>query len=330
MVVSQTQQHLEKPAGGSVPGPVSRLGRPGSDRSSEAQQRSARSVRAPGRSVARLEAINRRLARELCTGPAFRRFDDARGDHAALRTFRGPLAVVDFLHHGEPRFAAARSDVTRALIALAQERRSSLWNGLLLRAFFPALLRIRRGIGPNAGVTPADVDLLVLESFLEIAATLPLTTQGRLAVINLVLGTRKAIFRHLRAEALHAAPLLQVDFPDMRAYALSAEHVLRLGHVQRLLDPEHVIAWVRALTVSAGASEEDLNLLLGTHAAGVPLVTYVRRLHPAASLHELLRHIERCRRRRSRLLARLRDAIRHDSVSRLAMEAALSFQEVTR
>src|SRR5690606_28192031 len=97
-----------------------------------------------------------------------------------------------------------RSAVTAAIIIEAQGRRSSVWSALLMIADLPGLLRIRRGMNVRAGLGFDELNLLVLESFLETVDRLPIRTQGRLAATNLILGTRKRACQSLRSEFARA------------------------------------------------------------------------------------------------------------------------------
>jgi hypothetical protein len=58
-------------------------------------------------------------------------------------------------------------------------------------AYFPGLLGIRSTMKRSAGLGADELNALLVESFLETVGALPLATQGKLAVVNLILGTRK-------------------------------------------------------------------------------------------------------------------------------------------
>jgi hypothetical protein len=277
----------------------------------------------------RLETVREALARQVAAAETRHHFEAARERHPALRPFDDPLAAVAFLNDTDHRATSARSAVTRAMIEEVQERGTSCWGALLLYAYFPGLLRIRGSAHRARGLSSEELDLLVLESFLEVAATLPLDRQGRLAVVNLVLGTRKTVFRHLRSEAQRADA--ERAWPEgieelVAGNIPSPERLLIRGEAERALAPERIRAWVRELCEDE--PEDDLLLVLGTYASGTPLITYVRQVWSEADGEELLRHYERCRRRRSRLLDRLRERIREGRVSHPAFGPALLQQEV--
>jgi len=276
----------------------------------------------------RLETIRQGLKRELTRAETLHSFEAARDRHPALQPFDDPLAAVAFLNDTDCRATSARSAVTRAMIEEVQTRGTSCWAALLLYAYFPGLLRIRGSAYRARGLSNEELDLLVLESFLEVASTLPLDRQGRLAVVNLVLGTRKVVFRQLRREAERVdterawpdglEDLIAADIPSPERQLLRCE-------AERALAPERIRAWVRELCKDE--PEDDTLLVLGTYASGTPLITYVRQVWSDAGADELLRHYQRCRRRRSRLLDRLRRRARSGSVSHLAYGPALLQQE---
>ena len=276
----------------------------------------------------RLETIREKLARKAAAAETLRLFEKARERHPALRPFDDPIAAVAFLNDTDRRATSARSAVTRAMIEEVQSSGTSCWSTLLLHAYFPGLLRIRGSARRARGLTSDELDMLVLESFIEVAATLPLDRQGRLAVVNLVLGTRKTVFRQIRDEADRAnteCPLPPGIEESIEGSVPSPEILLMQREAARALAPARIRAWVREQCKDE--PEDDLLLVLGTYATGTPLITYVRQAWSDANSDELLRHYERCRRRRTRLLDRLRNKIRDGRVSHPAFGAALLEQE---
>ena len=277
----------------------------------------------------RLETIREGLKREVAKAETRLTFEAARDRHPALRPFDDPLAAVDFLNDTDRRATSARSEVTRAMIEEVQTRGTSCWAAVLLYAYFPGLLRIRGSAHRARGLSAEEIDLLVIEAFVEVASTLPLDRQGRLAVVNLVLGTRKVVFRHLRSEAerVDTERAWPEGLEDIIAgHIPSPEGLLIRREAERALAPERIRAWVRDLC--KGEPEDDTLLVLGTYASGTPLITYVRQVWSDAGADELLRHYERCRRRRSRLLDRLRQKVRARRVSHSPLSTALPQQEV--
>jgi hypothetical protein len=104
------------------------------------------------------------------------------------------------------------------------------------------------------------------------------------------------------------------------------EQQLLRREAERVLTPERIRAWVRELY--RDEPEDDLLLVLGTYASGVPLITWVHQRWAGADTAELLRHYQRCRRRRSRLLDRMRERICDCAVSHSPFSPALLLQEV--
>lgn len=279
----------------------------------------------------RLETVREALNRQVRSKETTHHFQAARERHPALQPFGDAEAAIAFLNDNDPARRPDRSAVTRSMVEEVQARGPTCWSAILMVAYFPGLLRIRGALQRKGGLSREDLDWLVIESFIEVAGRMPLETQGRLAVVNLVLGTRKAVFEQLRREWRRR----EVDRPFegpidelLTSTAPSPEKVLLRRDIDRHLSPDRIRAWVRY--ACKDEPEDDLLLVLGTYASGTPLITFVRERWADADSGELLRHYERCRRRRSRLLDRLRKRIRNGAVSHPAINPALLQQEAWR
>ena len=152
----------------------------------------------------RLDTVRHALEQQLRSHDTHHTFLAGRDRHAALAEFDTPDAAIAFLNRRGPDGCQARSAVTAAMIAEAQRGEGSTWSALLMLAYFPGLLRIRATMKPSAGLRCDELNALLIECFLETVSTLPLATQGRLAVVNLILGTRKSAWQHLARETARA------------------------------------------------------------------------------------------------------------------------------
>lgn len=271
-----------------------------------------------------LETVRQRLEQQVSLPETDRRFLEARSRRPALAVFRRAGEVVAFLNETAPCARAARSEVTSALIAEVQDRRAPCWSAMLLVAYFPGLLRIRKVVTRTGTLTLGELDWLLIECFLQRAETFPLATQSKLAVVNLVLGTRKLVMEQLRQEAratgsgIPLTPSLEEMLPSG---APSAEELLIQQQSDQLQDPDRV--WELVHEVCRDEPEDDLLLLLGTYASGTPLITYLHQRHPDADHRELTLRYEQCRKRRSRLVHKLRSKIRPSRLSQTGRWPAL-------
>jgi len=272
----------------------------------------------------RLETVRAALEQQLRSPATHRTFRAGRARHEVLADFEAPDDVITLLNRRGPEDSERRSAVTAALIAEAQRRESGTWSALLMLAYFPGLLGIRATMKPSAGLGTDDLNALLVESFLETVGALPLATQGKLAVVNLILGTRKAAWQHLARETSradredslpeHADDLFDSHYPSPERVALARE-------ADRVLEPERIRDWVEALLREETA--DDLLLVLSTHATGTPLIDWVRERHAHLEGRALVREYGRLRRRRSRLLERLRERLADCPLSQASFRAAL-------
>ena len=276
----------------------------------------------------RLETVRTALEQQLRSPVTDHTFRAARARHAALADFDGPDEAITFLNSRGPDGCQRRSAVTAAMIAEAQRRETGTWSALLMLAYFPGLLGIRSTMKPSAGLGADELNALLVESFLETVGALPLATQGKLAVVNLILGTRKAAWQHLALETARAEreePLPEHADDVFASHYPSPERIALAREAERLLEPERIRDWVEDLL--RDETEDDLLLVLGTHATGKPLIDWVRDQHPHLDGDALVREYGRLRRRRSRLLERLRDRLAESPLSQASFRAALLLRD---
>ncbi len=224
----------------------------------------------------KITLIRNRIFRQLDSSRARARFDVTRSEVDALRELESPMSVVTFLHGTRLDQARERSAVTRAVIEQVQKRRDSSWGAILFAAFCPAIANIQRGLQYQWPFDAREVESLVYESFFEMAGTLPLETQGNRAVINLVLGTRRLVLRHIRRETAHR----RCETPFCSSEPLPVADLAP--------SPETLLSNAESKVPS-----------------GPPLISTVRGLYPNATAVELQRHYARIRKQQSRLATEL-------------------------
>jgi hypothetical protein len=170
----------------------------------------------------------------------------------------------------------------------------------------------------------------VLHAFTEAVASFPLPTQGKLCVINLTWATKKAVLKELRRHNQWKERMVELpeeadettpaDGPD-------AEQALLERERDEILSPAKVGRLLRQVVASEDADTTEM--LLATYGRGVPLIDYVRALHPDADEEDFRQVYARCRRQRSRLMARLNSRAVALAMSHSEPTAALLYQEAT-
>jgi hypothetical protein len=262
----------------------------------------------------RIPDVHRALVRRSQSSNTLVLFTDARARHAALRPFDTPASLVEFLRRNEGHCVQQRSDLVAALLSEVQGGSAADWLALLVLAFFPGLLRLRERLNPRAFAVPDDLTALTFECFCEAAVALPLETQGRCAVLNLMTSTRRRVFRHVRSVHMHHALAAHVDtsfFDRLPSPELNAEQAC----ISREHSTQRGEAAVVAILAEPGVCtcDSDVALAVDAFASGVSLSAWVRREHPHLSEPDLRRTYERLRKRRSRIAARARDVSQRDA-----------------
>lgn len=284
-----------------------------------------------------LNELRERLERSLQSDEHHEALMVGRRRRAALSDFQSAREALRFLNLSDEELLrvdrwglapeliqSARSAVTAALIAEAQCRESSLWTTLLTLAYFPALLCLRGSLRASARQSPDELNALVVECFLETVEQLPLATQGRLAVVNLTMGTRKAVWRRLAQESARAAREISLpwELDELTGReAESPELVALQREVEQARRSESILKLV--LELMSEESEADQRLVLRSHRSELSFIDWVRQERPELSEVALGREYERLRRRRSRLIQRLRRRLAAEDLSRDSLRLAL-------
>lgn len=125
-------------------------------------------------------------------------FQRARTTEAAFKPFESATTLLDALATASELEAGARQALVRALVRQHQGAPHPLWQALLLRAFEPMLLRLRRR---DRG-SKDDRDQRVLLAFLQ--AITQLAPSAGPVFIALARATARELFRAVRSESAYA------------------------------------------------------------------------------------------------------------------------------
>jgi hypothetical protein len=167
------------------------------------------------------------------------------------------------------------------------------------------LQRLRLSIVAQAA-DREDMDHLIVEVFLEVAASLPLNGRRRLP-LRLRSRTRRAVFRRLRT-----GKLAQRKLNDLAAEVAADEHrdvFDRRDYGPKVADdPEEQSLLAQLLVERVGASVEHrkLDLVIATLIMGKSLAQIIQQQHPDMPAADRARLYQRIKRQHSRTLARLR------------------------
>jgi hypothetical protein len=261
----------------------------------------------------RIPDVHRALVRRSQSPRTLDLFAKARARHAALGAFDSPTLLVAFMRRNEGRCVQERSDVVAALIAEVQRGNNADWLALLVLAFFPGVLRLRERFGHALGTSHGELTALAFECLCEAAVALPLETQGRCAVLNLMSATKRRLLRHVQSERLRRSMEFARDavfFDRLPSPDLDAEQ----AHLADELTATFSYESIADLLAKPGVCtcEADVALARDTYLSRLPLSKWVRMRNPGLSEAELRRTYERLRKRRTRIAARARDVSQRD------------------
>ncbi|MCC6648106.1 MAG: hypothetical protein IT374_21370 [Polyangiaceae bacterium] len=232
-------------------------------------------------------------------------FDDARTREPALAAHASILAVLAVLADASEATYPERDALTRALLAEQQRTPSELWSAALLLAYAPMLTRLRGRLLSSA-VDRDELDLLVIEAFLEAAQGYPLCVRrpGHTA-LYLRQDTQRAVFKLLKLEHRRAEVTGELGDED---------EIVPLGElVPSERDPEtearELEEMVALLRARAGDTvpADRLDLVERTYLRGESLRDVVVAANPGVTGDALDAVYQRTKRQRARAIERLRD-----------------------
>jgi hypothetical protein len=247
-----------------------------------------------------LPDVRAALVRELHAPRNAPVFEAGRHHQPLLAAYPSPDAVVALLWDNDD--AALADRLTCVLLAEQQARPAPLWCAVLTLAYIPMLTTLASAMKRRQPRNDA-VDELVLYAFLDAVHALPAAELPGRALRRLRQRTRRAAFRRTReaVEERWREPLTLSD--DAPEPLLEAAGVARWRR-------EEADETLRLLVASTPPKHRTgLDVLFATVLEGESLARYAARTHPAASDDERARIASLLKRRRSRALARLREAL---------------------
>lgn len=232
-------------------------------------------------------------------------YDDARTRQPALAEHVSILSVLAVLAGTSEAQYPERDALTRALLAEQQRAPHQLWTSALMLAYTPMFTRLRGRLISSA-VDHDELDMLVMEAFLEAVQSYPLAKRrpGHTA-LYLRQDTQRAVFKLLKLEHRRAEATGELGDED--------EIVLLGDVVASEVDPEveaaehyEMAALLRA-RVGHAVSADALELIERTTIRGESLRDVVVAMHPGVTGDELEAAYQRAKRKRARALQRVRE-----------------------
>jgi hypothetical protein len=233
------------------------------------------------------------LRKSLSSPTITRAYAGARPRHRVFAPYETAAALLAAIDRGSPLPIEARDAIIAAIVEELQHGADGLWQTLLLVAFTPALVDLRRKIhGRPTREDPGDLDKSVLLAFLEVARSL--RTRSYVAR-SLVLATRSRVFDERRRE--QRAPDTEVFDEETHAhdpYEVEAQQRAEASEVVRIVEAE--------------GGEELCDLLLASCPDDERAVfAYVQEAYAHCTDRDRARASKRLRRARQKAFARLRE-----------------------
>lgn len=233
-------------------------------------------------------------------------FDDARLREPRLAEHASILSVLAVLADATESSYPERDALTRALLSEQQRAPSKLWTAALLLAYAPMLTRLRGRLLSSA-VDRDELDLLVIEAFLEAVQTYPLLQRrpGHTA-LYLRQDTQRAVFKLLKLEHRRADATGELGDDD-EIVPLSDVVASERDPETEAGDLEEMVALLRA-RVAGTVSAERLDLVERTYLRGESLRDVVVAAYPDLADDALDAAYQRTKRQRARAIERIRAA----------------------
>lgn len=225
-----------------------------------------------------------------------------------LRCFSEPFDVFLFLNKLVFSNNQMRSNVTSALISSAQRGESQLALKILLLAFFPSLCKVIDSSWYKPGFGRENLIALVFESFIDQVFDFDLERLSRFAVINLIYGMKKVVWRTIRIDKEIRGKEVQLDhsFEQCLASGDPSPEAWSILHQESLTKHLKIKMYLNRLLLDE--SEENVCFALEMYALEGSLMGWVRARNPSLDRAALMREYSRVRHRRARLLKRLKKA----------------------
>jgi hypothetical protein len=126
-------------------------------------------------------------------------FESARARHPALAEHTSVAEVLAVLADGSQRRYREKDAIAQALVEEQQARPDPFWSAVLVVAFTPMLLHLRGRVMGEV-LADAELDQLVVASFLESVDRIPLDQRSNRICLRLRQATERRVFRRVRFE----------------------------------------------------------------------------------------------------------------------------------
>jgi hypothetical protein len=249
------------------------------------------------------------LRDDVCASVGTPRFDAARQRHHALAPHASLFSVLGLLTDRSARRDLEKEALVRALIAEQQQHGDPLWSTALLLAFRPLLARLRGRIRCD-DVAAGELDQMVIVTFLEVVAQLPVGDERPWTLRRLRRTTERRLFSQVRRHRRIAARTKLLAPADLDAMCDGAPWGADGSAVTDVWDVrgDETADLVAFLAHHAGdiLDDEGIERVIATQVHGEDLREYLTRRHPELAPQALERLYQSVKRRHSRVLARLR------------------------
>jgi hypothetical protein len=234
-------------------------------------------------------------------------FDRARERVSAFATHASIISVLAVLSDTSSERYAERDALTLALVCEQQRAPSPLWSSALLIAYSPMLLHLRGCLVGNE-LAADDLDMIVVEAFLDAVAQLQAPHRPGRTAIRLRRAVRRSVFRVLNDERARFDTADPFE-DELELHGLGDFVASEGGHEPDEDDQEEMR---RVLYERAGRhlSAERLELVAETYLRGEPLTAYVARTRADLDGAARSTEYERLKRDRLRSLKKLRVLLR--------------------
>lgn len=231
-------------------------------------------------------------------------YEQARLRVPALAAHASIATVLAVLAGTSDELYAERDELALALIREQQRAPSALWTSALLIAFTPMLLRLRGRISGNV-VQRDDLDLLVVEVFLEVVQCYPVSRSAGRTALYLRQDSQRAVFRALNLEQARSDANTEfvVDAMDLCVLGdLVASEIAPEAEEEDRQEMRMLLRERAAFHVPV----ERLEILEATYVWRESLGELVARRHPELDARARHSVYERLKRERQRTVAKLR------------------------
>jgi hypothetical protein len=270
-----------------------------------------------GEVIMSIREIGSALRAEVGAKRNQKRFEAAKQHQPELLEHETVLSVLAVLGDGSKGCYAEKEALTRALLCECKREPHPFWNAVLCVAYYPMLARLRWRIRGDA-IDPDDLDQIVISAFLEVVRDFPLSRRPDRTCMFLRQKTERRVFKRVRTEQRDLDRVRPDDPANisrsqarLEALGLPARWPETEPDPERWPDPIERAAQVSFLAKHAGdvLDGDKLELVATTLVQGEVIRTYVDRVHPSESPLDRRRAYQRIKRRHSRTIARIREAL---------------------